>query len=228
MVMHIKRLFSFFNQKTYMLREIQLVDGDLVLLDNLPSDAFRICVIAHSLSNLCRYTGHTYRFYSVAQHSVLVSYQLPKELQLAGLLHDIGEAFVGDMASPVKKDMPKFKQLEAKIVDRLCEVTHLPITVEMLEHDEVRNADYRMLATEKKFLMNKYKENTWSFLKSQNIEPYEDHPVIDPLLPEQAYLLFMNRFNELTGHEHKIRMFTQEQPYYTGHEDNAKRFFLSE
>ena len=209
----LRGLFASHAPTTSVLREIQLVNGDLVQLDYLPDDAFNINVIAHALSNICRYTGHTYRFYSVAQHSVLVSHVLPEEFQLAGLLHDIGEAFVGDLASPVKKDMPTFKALEAKIVQRLCDLADLPyITLEMLEHPQVRNADYRMLATEKKYLMNKFQDNTWSFLKAYGIEAYDDHPVIDPLLPEPAYVLFMNRFNELTGLDIELDMFTQCRP----------------
>jgi hypothetical protein len=65
--------------------------------------------VAHHLAHLCRYTGACPHFYSVAQHSVLVSKYLREagasvELQMAGLLHDAGEAYFNDLASPVKHD----------------------------------------------------------------------------------------------------------------------------
>lgn len=41
--------------------------------------------IAQHLSNICRIGGATHQFYSVAQHSILVSEPLPVELQFTGL-----------------------------------------------------------------------------------------------------------------------------------------------
>lgn len=63
--------------------------------------------IAHHLGNLCRYTGACPVFYSVAQHSVLVSRMMAEygpRMALAGLLHDAGEYVFNDLASPVKHD----------------------------------------------------------------------------------------------------------------------------
>lgn len=58
--------------------------------------------IAHSLANQCRFTGHVSSFYSTAQHCVLGSYLVPDEDRLAFLLHDASEAYISDIASPVK------------------------------------------------------------------------------------------------------------------------------
>jgi hypothetical protein len=59
--------------------------------------------IAHSLARINRWNGHTHTEFSVAQHSVLVCSLLPDELQLFGLMHDAGEAFLGDIITPVKR-----------------------------------------------------------------------------------------------------------------------------
>lgn len=68
--------------------------------------------IAHALSLLCRFGGHSRVFYSVAQHSVRVARSLPKEMMLEGLLHDATEAYIQDMVRPVKHRMPQYKALE--------------------------------------------------------------------------------------------------------------------
>ena len=60
--------------------------------------------IAASLSKLCRFTGATCTFYSVAQHSVVVSDALKRHgplVQLLGLMHDAHEAYIGDITRPV-------------------------------------------------------------------------------------------------------------------------------
>lgn len=68
----------------------------------------RIEDIAHALSMMCRFGGHVPRFYSVAQHSVLVGaistlFGLPGEHWAAALLHDAHEAYCNDLISPAKR-----------------------------------------------------------------------------------------------------------------------------
>lgn len=82
-------------------------------------EAIRLEDIAHALSNICRFGGHTKRFYSVAQHSCLVSYLAPAQLRFAALMHDAAEAYLGDVIKPLKHilnsiDGPCYRVLEER------------------------------------------------------------------------------------------------------------------
>jgi len=77
--------------------------------------------VAHALSMNCRYNGHVNKFYSVAEHCVIISNLVPEEDALWGLLHDATEAFVPDIPRPFKPFIKGFKEYEQRISDAFAE-----------------------------------------------------------------------------------------------------------
>lgn len=78
--------------------------------------------IAHALSLVNRYTGHTRDPYSVARHSLTVAYLVKIRggsinAQMMALLHDASEAYIADIASPVKQShiFAGYREAEAKL-----------------------------------------------------------------------------------------------------------------
>jgi uncharacterized protein len=77
--------------------------------------------IAHALAHICRYGGHTTRFYSVAEHSFHVwnaVRAVEPDAGLEALLHDATEAYIGDLIWPLKQDVGfahEFKRAEARL-----------------------------------------------------------------------------------------------------------------
>jgi len=117
--------------------------------------------ISVALSRIVRYNGHTAEPYTVAQHSVLVSRQLAAEghghqTQLAGLLHDAHEAYIGDIVSPVLKvlggDVATAVSILTERIDGvIAEAANIGPNV--MHWAMVREADRRMLLTEARDLM---------------------------------------------------------------------------
>lgn len=87
--------------------------------DPRPHEVF-IEDIAHALSLLCRYGGHCLRFYSVAEHSVLMSRAARQEQKLWALLHDASEAYVIDVPRPLKPEITGYKEIEANVMRAIC------------------------------------------------------------------------------------------------------------
>jgi len=100
--------------------------------------------ITHALSLICRYNGHCDHFYSVAQHSVLVSELVPKQYALDGLLHDAAEAYIGDIPPPIKKELPKFQEAERRLEVLIAEVFGVSFPIPAV----VKTADSALLAAE--------------------------------------------------------------------------------
>lgn len=114
-------------------------------LDPRPEDV-DIRDIAHALSLTCRYGGHALRFYSVAEHSVLLSRAVPPALAPWALLHDAAEAYLTDVPRPVKPALAGFAAVEARILTAIAVALGLnPLTVP----PEVKLADTRIVEDER-------------------------------------------------------------------------------
>ena len=108
--------------------------------------------IAHALSMLCRFNGHTSEFYSVAEHCCHVHDILPHELKLTGLLHDASEAYLCDMPRPIKRS-PGFASEYLAAESRLMMVIAKKFDLQWPMHERVEQADNAVLATEARRLM---------------------------------------------------------------------------
>lgn len=83
--------------------------------------------IAHSLSMQCRFGGHCNKFYSVAQHSLLVydivrtSDMAPRKSDLMwAILHDAAEAYISDIVTPLKTRFKAIKVIEDRILKAIA------------------------------------------------------------------------------------------------------------
>lgn len=112
-------------------------------LDPRPEEIF-IEDIAHALSMACRYGGHCLRFYSVAEHSVLVSYVVPPSIALSGLLHDAAEAYVADVIRPIKPHLSGYHDIEQRVWLSVAERFGLDAALP----DSVKSADNAVLLAE--------------------------------------------------------------------------------
>lgn len=151
--------------------------------------------IAHALSNLCRFNGHTRQFYSVAQHSVLVSCIVPESLALDGLMHDAAEAYLSDITSPVKPLLEEIARIEARIHESIA-IAMAANYRSLICHThplQIKHADLVMLATERRDLLTPTVDE-WPCLEGITPRPEQ----ITAWDPATAKKMFLERFAELT------------------------------
>lgn len=161
------------------------------------SEDVRIEDIAHALSNICRFGGHSREFYSVAQHSVLVSTYVPAEHRLVALMHDAPEAYLGDMVRPMKhsRAMQGYRDAEDAVWAAVAETFGLPATIP----EPVHVADHRLLYTERRDLIypRDWPDAGWEKTAGAVAEPYGE--VIVPWSPKHAESIFLGHFYAATG-----------------------------
>ncbi len=174
--------------------EIGTQSGKLINLMYPNEEDIDIADIAHALSNIGRWGGHTSRFYSVAQHSVeCVNLVLSTEIKRWMLMHDACEAYLGDLVSPIKELCPQYKAVEERmqvaIAKRFDLVWPMPSGVHAI--------DAIMLATEHKQLMPRlHMLSDWRPRVAPN-----NSVVLQPKLPAAAKADFLYEYELLWGDE---------------------------
>lgn len=164
---------------------------------------FTLADIAHSLSQQCRFLGHTRVPYSVLDHSMLVFTALRRitlapEFGLAALLHDASEAFIADLPSPLKhlpgmeayRDMDK--ALQEVIVDQLLVDRELRLLVTMaVKSPLIKALDCAVTLTERDALLNHDPSFIWEYDGL--------YPSLDPAVRRWSKDEFIDQFNLLVA-----------------------------
>jgi hypothetical protein len=150
--------------------------------------------IARALANQCRFGGHSRVFYSVAQHSVIVSRLVEErggdvEEVFAALMHDATEAYLGDMPHPLKHRSPlgaAFREAEAHLEQAIRERFGIKPDV-----PGIKEADRALLATERRA----FSAETWHWPELEGVEPLDLE--LSAWSPGQAADEFAARYAEL-------------------------------
>ena len=173
---------------------LQTVSGRFVNPFDPDPEQLDIGDIARALANVCRFGGHCRSFYSVAQHSVIVSELVEQrggdvEDVFAALMHDATEAYLGDMPHPIKHRSPlgaAFKEAE----DHLEAVLRARFNIKA-EVPEIKKVDRALLATERKALSGE----GWHWPELDGVVPLEMELTAWPA--DEAARAFAARYAEL-------------------------------
>jgi uncharacterized protein len=167
--------------------KIMLASGNVFDFRDPHGSEFTLDDIAQGLSLVCRYTGQCRGFYSVAEHSMLVS-DVSDSYAYEALLHDAAEAFIGDITKPLKQLLPDYRRIEAAVQDAVIERFGLDRNYLAI----VKAADLRVLAAEQAQIMA---PGTADWATAAGIEPA---PIIVRFFePEVARTRFLQRYRQL-------------------------------
>lgn len=171
---------------------------------------YRIETISHACAQINRFTGHCIRPYSVAEHQLLCAdlaerLELPPIAQLACLMHDAHEAFVGDVSAPVKGEIygewQPFEAEQARMLRRWFGLQSAFVSW----REQVHAIDMLALATERRDLTayRPGKSLPWACLDTPGREvPPADWIDLRTMKREQTHwsewaALYLQRFHAL-------------------------------
>lgn len=139
--------------------EIETRSGMFIDVSEPDPRTVRLRDLACSSSRVCRFGGHTSRFYSVAEHAVLCSRYAEFQgwdvrTQLACLHHDAAEAYLGDIVRPLKPLLgPPYRELTELMDVAIIKALKLPFSVEALHSAQVKEADNWALMNEARYFL---------------------------------------------------------------------------
>jgi hypothetical protein len=178
-----------------MINYIWTLSGHRVDIHNPKPSDFDIETIAVALGRICRFGGKIKKeipFYSVAEHSVLVSKLCPKHLKLHGLLHDGSESFLNDIISPLKL-IPEVYNAYNPIEERFMRAIakQFKFSYSQKNKREVKKYDRIMAHTEISHIVNLLPDEIYHF---PLILPAS---TIQGLLPADATKLFLKEYKRI-------------------------------
>lgn len=139
--------------------EIELFTGRYLNVADPDPAAITLEDIAHGLAATCRFGGQCRYFYSVAQHAVMCSEYVTRRghgpvLALAALHHDDAEAFLADIARPLKLLLqPTYGELTDRMDAAIRTALGSVWPLEGIKAREVKEADNWALLLEARYLL---------------------------------------------------------------------------
>jgi hypothetical protein len=115
----------------------------------------------------------------------------PSQFQLAALIHDAAEAYIGDVITPVKRAFPGISELEDRILIVICE--YCGVDPGLLKY--IKWWDWHMCRTEAHQIMG---DPDWA--KDPDV-PYLDWVIVPGRTREEICQAYMDRFYELSMRE---------------------------
>lgn len=146
--------------------------------------------IALALGRICRFSGQTRGFYSVAEHCVEASLLVPPAHALWALLHDASEAYICDVPRPIKRFLPGYYDAER----RLQRVIYSAFGLAGPEPPCVKMVDNRLVVTEYAALMPPMSKGERLDIGMSEILPDYEFKCMEP---EEATKVFLRRFAKL-------------------------------
>lgn len=187
---------------------IETASGRYVDLMNPDPATIVLEDIAAHLSRIGRFTGASVRFYSVAEHVLLVADRLwslgyGPEVILLGLHHDDAEAYVGDVSRPLKLAIKEaYGSIEVQVERAIEAALELPTSTAEARAAVKAVDDWALSAEAYHLLPSKgrgwFVEGLYRPERPQN-SPVSSRrmlpePALDPALVERLYLKAHHRW----------------------------------